>query len=155
MINTGRKWLMTCLLVRILPATLFCSSSVLALNSETGNFKAVIQPGTCSVTLNGGQTTVDVDLKSVSMENITTANMALLSSDAQPQTLDVSCLGYPGTQSKPSLMVSGNTIGTGTPLSASLFRDSGGGAGTTTHPIRWVFRYRQHRQGYSLLHLTG
>jgi len=133
------KQLATCLLAGIAPALLCVSPAVQAVNSATGNFRAVIQPGTCSVTLNSGQTSADVDLKSVFMGNVSTGT-PLLSSDGQPQTLDVSCQGYPGKQSKPSLTVSGNSIGTGSTASATLFRDAGAGGGNNNPSVSLGFQ---------------
>lgn len=138
-----KRWA-SCLLPGVISASLLSSSPALAVNSVIGNFKAVIQPGTCNVTLNGGQTSVDVDLKGVYIGNVNTGT-PLLSSDDEPQTLDISCPGYPSKQSKPSLTVSGNAIGTGSTGSASLFRDAGPGAETTTRQNHWGFRYRLTR----------
>ncbi|HEJ7994300.1 TPA: type 1 fimbrial protein [Serratia liquefaciens] len=138
-----KRWA-SCLLSGVM--CLLSSSPALADNSATGNFKAVIQPGTCSVTLNGGQASADVDLKSVYIGNVNTGT-PLLSSDDEPQTLDINCPGYPSKQSKPSLTVSGNAIGTGSTSSASLFRDAGAGAGNNNPSKSLGFQVQADQAG--------
>ncbi|MEH4990229.1 hypothetical protein ACOY5P_23420 [Enterobacter asburiae] len=134
------------LLPGMLSACLFSPLSALAVNKAAGTFKAVIQPGTCSVTLNNGQTSADVDLKGVYIGNVTTGT-PLLSSDDKPQSLDISCTGYPGRQSKPSLTVSGNAIGTGSAGSASLFRDTGAGGGNNNPSVSLGFQVQAAQAG--------
>ncbi|WII85138.1 hypothetical protein N5863_29025 (plasmid) [Klebsiella pasteurii] len=88
-------------------------------NSVTATFKATILPGTCSVSLNSKK--ASLDLKSVSSGSIV-LDSPLLTSDSDPQFLNVSCDGYPEDVSKPSLTVNGNDIASTSP---SLFRDGG------------------------------
>lgn len=88
-------------------------------NSVVATFKGLISTGTCSVALNSKKTTLD--LKSVSSGSIV-LDSPLLTSDSDPQVLDVSCSGYPENVSKPSLTIYGNDIAN---TSSSLFRDGG------------------------------
>lgn len=88
-------------------------------NVAVAKFKGMITTGTCSVSLNSKKNTLD--LKSVSSSSIF-LDRPLLSSDSEPQLLDVLCLGYPESLSKPSLTVYGNDIAN---TSSSLFRDGG------------------------------
>jgi type 1 fimbria pilin len=125
MMNIRDSLLVRSLLSSLMAGCLFGAPCALAANTGTGNFKAVIAHGTCSVTLNGGQSSADVDLNEVYLGNVT-ADTELLTSDGQPQALDISCTGYPEAASRPSLKVSGSTVGTGGyPSTASLFRDAG------------------------------
>lgn len=88
-------------------------------NTAIATFKAAILPGTCSVTLNSKK--VSLDLKSLSSGNVVLGS-PLLTSDSDPQVLDVMCTGYPSNVSMPSLTVSGSDIASTSP---SLFRDGG------------------------------
>lgn len=92
-------------------------------NAGLATFSATIQPGTCSVALDSGQSTID--LKSVSSGSVV-AGHALLSSDGTPQVLDVSCTGYPSGASVPNLTVSGTNVAG----SSTLFREAGAAGGT-------------------------
>lgn len=146
MMNIRINLLTRCLLTVVMAGGLSGALPAQAVNSGTGVFRAVIQPGTCSVTLNHGQTSADVDLKGVYIGNVSVST-PLLSSDGNPQTLDISCPGYPEAQSKPSLTVTGNAIGTGFPSSASLFRDTGTGAGNNNPSVSLGFQVQAAQAG--------
>lgn len=89
-------------------------------NQAMATFKATILPGTCAVSLDSKKSTID--LQSVSSGVATVLNKPLLTSDGDPQALDISCTGYPANTSMPSLTVTGTNIATSGP---GLFRDAG------------------------------
>lgn len=107
------------LLTFVVSFFLITSAQAANKNVAIAKFKGTITTGTCSVALNSKKTTLD--LKSVSSGNIF-LDRPLLSSDSEPQVLDVMCVGYPGSLSKPSLTIYGNDIAE---TSSSLFRDGG------------------------------
>lgn len=90
-----------------------------AASNATGQFTAKILPGTCSVMLASKTSTLNLGQL---WTNDIVSGSSLLSSDSEAQFLEVTCSGYPGGSSRPSLKVTGTDIGSG---GNSLFRDGG------------------------------